>query len=128
MVLSQLKTRGTLTTVYPARAFGPRGVAVTSHRVAQVVERPALACADERDQLLIILCRDPLAGITVDKPEPPPVPILGDIRRAPLMLCTFGSQLRLFFEIRSLFLLGCTRFGSPGIFGVSACYRPCSAA
>jgi hypothetical protein len=30
-------------------------------------------------------------------------------------------QLRLFLLVRSVSRLGCTRFGSPGIFGVSAC-------
>jgi hypothetical protein len=30
--------------------------------------------------------------------------------------------------VKSLFLLGCTRFGSPGIFGVPPSYRSCLAA
>jgi hypothetical protein len=39
------------------------------------------------------------------------------IGRVPLMLTRFGRQPRLFLLFRSLFRLGCTRFGSPGIFG-----------
>ncbi len=39
-----------------------------------------MACADSSTWLVAedILAKDPLAGIVVDKPEPPPVPILTD--------------------------------------------------